>query len=93
MIIYIIPHNYNFKSKLFGIIDYPTAIFNIAFIVILIFVLKLLPFTLLTKSIILIVLYLPLFLISVFGFYSESFLFVFIYIFKYLITPKVYIYK
>ena len=90
---FIIPQNYNFKSKLFGIIDYPTAIFNIAFIVILYFILKLLPFGLLAKSIILVVCYLPLSLISIFGFYSESFLFVFIYFFKFLITPKVYIYK
>ena len=90
---FIIPQNYNFKSKLFGIIDYPTALFNIAFIVILHFILKLLPFTLLAKSIILVVCYLPLFLISFLGFYSESFLFVFIYFFKFLITPKVYIYK
>ena len=91
--IFIIPQNYNFKSKLFGIIDYPTAIFNIAFIVILFFILKLLPISLLVKSIILVVSYLPLFLLSILGFYSDSFLFVFIYFFKFLITPKVYIYK
>ena len=26
---FIIPQNYNFKNKIFGIIDYSTAIFNI----------------------------------------------------------------
>ena len=26
---FIFPQNYNFKSKLFGVIDYSTAIFNV----------------------------------------------------------------
>ena len=90
---YIIPQNYNFKSKLFGVIDYPTAILNVVIIALLIFVLRILPISLIAKSIVFVICYLPLFLVSLFGFYSESFLFVLIYVFKYLISPKVYIYK
>ena len=90
---FIIPQNYNFKSKLFGIVDYPTAIFDLVFFILLFLILKLFPFNLFVKSICLIIGYLPLFLISIFGFYNENFLFVFLYVLKYLISPKVYIYK
>ena len=90
---FIIPQNYNFKPKLLGILDYPTAILNVAIIVILIIVLNLFHFVLVVKCILFIIVYLPIFLISVFGFYNENFLLVFLYVFKYLISPKVYIYK
>ena len=90
---FIIPQNYNFKPKLLGILDYPTAILNVAIIVILIIVLHLFFFFFVVKCILFIIVYLPIFLISVFGFYNENFLLVFLYVFKYLISPKVYIYK
>ena len=90
---FIIPQNYNFKPKLLGILDYPTAILNVTIIVILIIVLNLFHFVLVVKCILFIIVYLPIFLISVFGFYNENFLLVFLYVFKYLISPKVYIYK
>ncbi len=90
---YIIPQNYNFKPKLFGILDYPTAILNVSIIVILILFLRLIPFALVVKCIIFIVCYLPLFLVSIFGFYNENFILIFLYVFKYLISPKVFIYK
>ena len=90
---FIIPQNYNFKPKLLGILDYPTAILNVSIIVILIIVLNLFHFVLVVKCILFIIVYLPIFLISVFGFYNENFLLVFLYVFKYLISPKVYIYK
>lgn len=90
---FIIPQNYNFKPKLLGILDYPTAILNVAIIMILIIVLHLFHFVLVVKCILFIIVYLPIFLISVFGFYNENFLLVFLYVFKYLISPKVYIYK
>ena len=90
---YIIPQNYDFKPKLFGILDYPTAILNVSTIVSLIFILRLIPIDLTIKCILFIFCYLPLFLVSVFGFYNENFLLVFLYVFKYLISPKVYIYK
>ena len=90
---YIILQNYNFKPKLFGILDYPTAILNVSIIVILILFLRLIPFALVVKCIIFIVCYLPLFLVSIFGFYNENFILIFLYVFKYLISPKVFIYR
>ena len=47
---FIIPQNYNFKSKLFGIVDYPTAIFNLVFFILLFLILKLFPFNLFLKD-------------------------------------------
>jgi hypothetical protein len=91
--IYIIPQNYNFKNKLLGIIDYPTAIFNVVLIVVFYLILKILTISLLSKIVIFIVLYLPFLLLTLFGFYNESFLFVLIYVIKYLLSPKVYLYK
>ena len=37
---FIIPQNYKFKNKILGIIDYPTAIFNIIWNIIIYFILK-----------------------------------------------------
>jgi hypothetical protein len=91
--IYIIPQNYNFKNKLLGIIDYPTAIFNVVLVVVFYLILKILTIALLSKIVIFIVLYLPFLLLTLFGFYNESFLFVLIYVIKYLLSPKVYLYK
>lgn len=91
--IYIIPQNYNFKNKLLGIIDYPTAIFNVVLIIVFYLILKILTISLLSKIVIFIVLYLPFLLLTLFGFYNESFLFVLIYVIKYLLSPKVYLYK
>jgi len=91
--IYIIPQNYNFKNKLLGIIDYPTAIFNVVLVVVFYLILKILTISLLSKIVIFIVLYLPFLLLTLFGFYNESFLFVLIYVIKYLLSPKVYLYK
>ena len=37
---FIIPQNYKFKNKILGIIDYPTAILNVAWNIIIYFFLK-----------------------------------------------------
>ena len=39
---FIIPQNYNFKNKIFGIFSYSTAIFDIIYFFILFFILNLL---------------------------------------------------
>lgn len=90
---YIIPKNYNFKPKFLGIIDYPTAIFNLLIMLFDFVILKLLLFSIITKIIIFLISYLPIFLVSIFGFYNENFLYILLYVLKYLISPKVYIYK
>lgn len=89
---FIFPKNYNFKNKILGFIDYTTAIFNI-----IVFVMLLLLFNMLFKSInikvlFLIIFYFPIFLFSVIGFNNENILYILYYIIKFLIKPKLYLY-
>ena len=41
---FIFPQNYNFKNKIFGFIDYTTAIVNVIWYLIIFGILKLFPF-------------------------------------------------
>ena len=84
---FIFPQNYNFKSKLFGFIDYSTIILNIiwcAFVFIFINF-----FDNLNIKIFLFFLFcFPLLLFSLTGFNGENITYVIYYIFKFLIKPK-----
>ena len=52
---FIFPQNYNFKTKLFGLLDYPTVFFNFIFFIIIFIFTKLFIHDLFTKIIIFIV--------------------------------------
>lgn len=84
---FIFPQNYNFKSKLFGFIDYSTIFLNIiwcAFVFIFINF-----FDNLNIKIFLFFLFcFPLLLFSLTGFNGENITYVIYYIFKFLIKPK-----
>ncbi len=90
---FIFPQNFNFKNKLFGIIDYPSLIFNIIYVCILWFICNLIIKSLTLKIIIIIFLYLPIFLLSIIDFNHENILYFFWYMIKFLIKPKLYLYK
>ena len=90
---FIIPQNYNFKSKIFGIIDYSTAIINIIWYVIVLFLLNLIFKNLEIKIILFISLCFPLLLFSIVGFNGENIFYIITYIIKYLIRPKLYLYR
>ena len=91
--IFIFPKNYNFKSKLLGIIDYSIAIFDIA-IGILLFSLSNLFFKNLTiKIYFFISLYMPILLFSIFGIQKESFINVIFYMIKFFKKQNIYLYK
>jgi len=87
---FIVPQNYNFKSKILGFIDYTTAFVNIIWFIIVFFILSLFEMTLINKISIFIILCFPLFLISLFGFQNENIFFIFIYIFKFIKNRKIY---
>ena len=90
---FIFPKNYTFKTKLFGFIDYTTAIFNgiTAFIV---FQISNLFFPDFNKKIyFFIITYFPLFLFSIFGFQGENIIFVIKYLYKFLSRQSVYLYR
>ena len=90
---FIIPQNYNFKSKIFGIIDYSTAIINIIWYVIVLFLLNLIFKNLEVKIILFISLCFPLLLFSIVGFNGENIFYIITYIIKYLVRPKLYLYR
>ena len=90
---YIFPTNYNFRNKILGIIDYPTMIFNIIYFFIVYSLCNLIFHILNLKIIFIIIFYFPVFLFSIIGFNHENILYSLFYIIKYLIKPKIYLYK
>lgn len=87
---FIIPQNYNLKSKLIGSIDYLTAILNICWFSFLFFILRFIPITLYIKIFIFILLGFPVFLFSLIGFNGENILNILYYVIKYIFKPKLY---
>ena len=77
---FIFPQNFNFKNKLLGIIDYPTAIFNVIYFLLLFSICNLIISNLTLKIFILVIFYLPIFLLSIIDFNHESILYTFWYI-------------
>lgn len=90
---FIFPQNFNFKNKLLGIIDYPTAIFNIIYFLLVYILTNIFISNLTIKIIIIILFYLPIFLISVIDFNHENILYFFWYMIKFIFKPKIYLYK
>ena len=89
---FIIPQNYKFKNKIFGIIDYPTAILNIIWNVIIYFILKNISITISIKIFIFSSLSFPILLLTIIGFNNESPIYSIRYIFNYLRKNKIYIF-
>ena len=90
---FIIPQNYSFKNKILGIIDYSSAFFNIIWYVIIFIILNSLFNDWNIKIFLLISLCFPITLFSLIGFNGEPIVYVFKYIIKFLLKPKLYLYK
>lgn len=90
---FIIPQNYNFKNKIFGIIEYSTAFLNIFWYTIIFILINLFFKSWNIKIFLLITFCFPITLFSIVGFNGESVVYVFQYIVKYLLHPKLYLYK
>ena len=90
---FVIPQNYNFKNKIFGIIDYSTAFFNIIWYAIVFIFLNLFFSNWSVKVFLLISLCFPITLFSIIGFNGEPIVYVFRYVLKYIFSPKLYLYK
>lgn len=89
---FIFPQNYNFKNKLFGILDYSTVIINIIWAALLFQIVKITPFVLNVKISIFITFYFPLLLFSIFGFNNENIFYFLSYMLKFVKNRKVYFY-
>ena len=88
---FIIPQNFNFKNKFLGLIDYPTLILDFIYLIFLNSLLNIFIHDLLVKLIFIIILFFPIFLLSLFSFNNESFIYVLFYIVKYYFSPRLYI--
>lgn len=89
---FIFPQNYNFKSKLFGIIDYSTIILNL-FWDLFVFIFINFFNNLNIKIFLFFVLCFPLILFSFAGFNGENIIYVMSYIFNFLLKPKILLFK
>ena len=90
---FIFPQNYNFNSKLFGVIDYSTLFINLIWWAIIFIISNLFFNNLSFKIIFLIITGFPVLLLSIVGFNRENIFYVICYLFKYLKNNKIYLYK
>ena len=90
---FVIPQNYKFKNKILGIIDYPTAILNVIWNVVLYFILKNISLNISARIFIFSSLSFPILLLTIVGFNDESPIYSIRYIFSYLRRQKIYLYK
>ena len=86
---FIFPQNYNFKSKLFGFIDYSAALLNIFYWIFLYCFLNLVFTNLTFKIALFIILSLPVFILSVVGIHKENVISVTGYIIKFIVNKRV----
>lgn len=90
---FIFPKNYNFKPKLFGFIEYTTAIIDAIIALVLYGLVNLIFTSINIKIYVFIALFLPILLISILGINRESIISVFIYMFKFIKNQNIYLYK
>lgn len=88
---FIFPQNYNLKSKLFGFIDYSTIFLNIIWGLIVFIFINFFD-SLNIKIFLFFLFFFPLFLFSITGFNGENITYVVIYILKFLIKPKLFLF-
>lgn len=90
---FIIPQNYDFKAKLFGIIDYSTAILNIAWDILIFCIINFISSSLVIKIFLFVIFCFPVLIFSLVGFNHENVVYVLIYLLKYAFSQKIYLYK
>ena len=90
---FIFPQNYDFKNKLFGIIDYPTLFVNIVWFLLIFLICNFLFASINVKIFVFICFSLPLLLFSFSGFNGENIIYVFIYMYKFIIKQKLFFYQ
>ncbi len=91
--VFIFPKNYNLKSKFLGIIDYSSLLINVLWDFFIFCLINLIIPTINARIFLFIILCLPIFFISIFGISNENILNVIIFILKYFLRPKIYLFK
>ena len=90
---FIFPRNYKYKNKIFGMVDYGTAIINLIFYGLIYFIINLIFTNIKIKIFLFILICFPCFLLSIINSENESIFFVIKIFFKYLKSKKIYLYK
>lgn len=90
---FIFPQNYDFNSKLFGMLDYSTVIVNLIWYVFVFCLCNLLLPSLNFKVFFFILLCFPLLMFSLVGFNHENIIYVFMYLLKFFRSQKLYLYR
>ena len=90
---FVFPQNYNFKNKLFGVIDYTTIFVNVVWsaLVFLIFFLLVQDWSF--RIFLVITFSFPLILLSIAGFQGENIVYVLSYLFRFIFGQKLFFYK
>ena len=90
---FVFPQNYDFKNKLFGIVDYSTVFVNLLWYAFVLLLVNFIFESLTLKIFVFVVLCFPLLLFSFAGFNGENILYVFSYLIRFLLKSKLFLYK
>lgn len=90
---FIFPSNYAFKNKLFGIIDYTSAIVNLIWYIFIFCLVNLFFSDINIKIILFISLCFPFLIFTIVNNRNENILFVLLYIIKFIVNRKIYFYR
>lgn len=90
---FIFPQNYNFKPKLFGVLDYPTTIFCILWCCLILSISNLFFDSIQLIISFSIIAILPVFIFCFAGFNGENIGAVMKYILLFLVRPKIYVFN
>ena len=90
---FIFPQNYTFKNKIFGFIDYSVAIVNLIWAIMIGFLFHIFFQDINIKIIGFIIFCFPVFLLSISGIHGENIIYIFIYMFKFLLSQKIFFYS
>lgn len=89
---FIFPQNYNFKNKLWGMIDYTTILANIIWYFLIFILVNIFFHSINLKIVIFILFCFPLFLFSISGLNGENVITVLTYLIKFIAKQKLYFY-
>ena len=90
---FIFPQNYDFKNKLFGVIDYTTVFVNVVWDAFVFLICNILLPNWTLKIFVIVIFCFPLILFSLAGFNGENILYVLSYLIRFFIRQKLFLYK
>ena len=90
---FIIPQNYDFNSKILGIIDYQSAILDLIWSIIIYVIVKIICKNISLKIFIFTIFTFPVIIFSIVGVNGENIIYVLKYMTKYILNPKILLYE